>query len=317
MLASTWGVESSRSGVEATARVVHADEHRWVLDLTVRTSTGELGRRLDARTCSELAEMTGFVIAMHVVGARGDVVRDAVLEARPAHQRPRMSAAHPPDSVEEELRLETTPEPDARTPAKPELTVPELRDVYVVEDEPGRRVGERQLRAGMFSYAGVGFGALPVVDVPLGLGIAILGPRFRAQLSGTHWLTRDESLAGGGSVSVSMWGGRVGAGPSFGFGRVGVPVLGAVELGAMTAQAHGIDHTRRETVAWAGAGLAPGVSIRVHPVLHVWVEAYGFVALYRPQFYVAGLGRVHHAGPAGGRLALGLELRLPGMRSSP
>jgi hypothetical protein len=113
-----------------------------------------------------------------------------------------------------------------------------------------------------------------------------------------------------------MWSGRASAGPRFRWRKLSFPILTDVEVGAMHGRGVGSSLVRADDAwaPWVAAGLSGALAWGLHPNVALWARASGHVSLYRPLFLVRGVGSAFTAGVAGGRLCVGLELRLPGIR---
>lgn len=294
-LAGYLGQEPARevgAGVQAVARVT-AGEDGYRLSLRTETASGVTTRETTAEDCVVLVDATALIVAIAVdpttVLGRGD---------EPAEPKP-------PPTPRTEPPPGLTPEPT------PEPEVPEVRPFGGGEPPP---VDPRRVRFGLRVGGGIDGGVFPGPAGGLRLVGAVLGARWRAELSGDYWFPRTAiAEAGiGGRISGGLGGVR-GCGVP-GIDRVGLefPVCGGLEAGLLRGDPVGdrVDAPETSRQPWLAADASAALVWVPRRFLALFVQAELVVPIIRAGFAVGDV-EVHRAGSIAGRGLLGLEARFP------
>ncbi|MCB9601351.1 MAG: hypothetical protein H6720_13590 [Sandaracinus sp.] len=320
---------------DVRARVSRRGES-WRLRLRVGTE-GE--RRLEARTCSLLAEATALIVALAI-----DPVR--VVETTEVRTESPSELAPPRTPVEGPLvepPVEATDEPPLEEPSPAEALASPTGGVpgealvraeeatatdrtRAVEPPVDRAVSvestplpeplpelptERPARPplegpAVLAVAGVELGGLPTATGVFGLDLSLPVGRFRVE-AGVHVaLPRDATASGDAEL-----GARLGLGVvrgvvalPFAFGRLRLAPRVALELGVTGGRGFGVSDPVRGLTAWAAVGAGVGADVRVGRRGSVGLVADALVPVWRPAFVVEPAGNLHRASVVVGRLSV-------------
>lgn len=255
-------------------------------------------RVLRETSCDVLAETAALMIAVTI---------DPIAATRPPPLRETKPARVDPPPPKPPERAPTR---TARSPAPVDTPTPRSCDAG-----PSRlRTSPRDRRPcfAIEARAGMQLGVLPKLVAPgVGIDVAITWSRLRLELGGSHWFRRPARVGDpprGGDLQLSA--ASVGACARLGRKRIEVPLCGGGELGAIYGRGVGIDAPKRERVLWSAAWVGPRVLWVLRPRLVLLGGVDLVVPLARYRFQIDGVGVVHRVDPVGGRVRLGLGVRL-------
>ncbi|MCA9692421.1 MAG: hypothetical protein KC636_22670 [Myxococcales bacterium] len=297
--------------LSAQAVVVKRPEGPWSLRLAISTRDGESARELDAESCDALAEATALLVAMTVDPTAGSKRPEEQVQKDTSEEEPAPGVGATPARVPE-----APPEAAVTTPSKP-VDGPVERELEAK--------GPPKLQAALGWDLILGTGGPPSFGLGLGLGLELIGPRFRVGVRGHHLFTRTVSLEDrgllGARVDVQLWAGQVrGCGVPrvrAGYGFIEFPLCGGVELGGLRGEGVGLPISSSYTGLWAAILASPGLMIHVGGSFAFTTRVDVGIALSRPRFAVENLGDVYRAPPASFAFILGFELRMPPERRRP
>lgn len=281
--------------------------------LRIETEDGAaVDRELVDDSCRVLADAAALMVAVALdpkAAARASVLGGV-----------EPTRADDEDEAGPEPEPEATPEPGAEPEPEPE-SKPEPRPTPppgVRRCRAGRsalRTTPRDLRpcASIDPRFGVQLGLLPGIAGPgVGGDIALLWPRTRIEIGGTHWFERPARREGqtglGGDVRLST--GSLGACGRLGWAQLELPLCAGIELGAMRGQGVGISDPDTARIFWSAAWLGPRLAWVPVRRLALVARLDLVVPLARYRFDVSGLGTVHDVSMVGGRVHIGLGVRL-------
>lgn len=281
----------------AVARVERGTNGHYHATLSV---VGMLGpRTLESRSCEALGSAVALVVA---------VSQDPVATAETVATAVSPSASPAPDLLEEAL----VPELELETAS--ESTSPSSRISAGTDIRAAKPRSPRSVRGAARALAGVGIGALDRPRAGVSVATALVWPRARIELAGSHWFgaTIPHPADRDVSATVRSWIGALRGCPVIARSVFELrPCLG-VELGAMVAAGAGLEHGRTARALWGAVSIAPTVAWVPRPWFSLVLDVDAFVAFVRPRFVVDDLpGDLLRAGPAGLRIMLGPELRFP------
>lgn len=159
-------------------------------------------------------------------------------------------------------------------------------------------------------------GAVPRGTGGVRLGVVLEGARAHLRLDGGYWIDRvavlrEEPEQTGAQVGLGTV--TLAGGPLLGGERVAVPIAVGIESGGLRTQGVGLASPRALTFAWVAGVVSVGVRAQVAQRLAVWGSVEGFIPIRRPSVRV-GQGatdvEVHRVAPLGGRILLGLAVRV-------
>ncbi|MCY1065567.1 hypothetical protein OV090_12375 [Nannocystis sp. RBIL2] len=309
---------------------------RWSLDLDAATSATTGTRHLEGESCETVLDAAAFVAAQAIGAASGDPPESGAGDPPPSAVAERESALVPdPGGAESPLPSPTSdevpapPGPLAGAPAP--SGSPETADTSPPgDDRPAPapaggivRVARRPapLRAAIRLTAGISGAALPAVSSELGLTVALLGARWRAEVVGHGRLpARVRSLEQPSiGADLSLW--AVGvrgcavprvSRPAPSLRNVEFPLCAGAEVGQVLGRSVGLQAPGRAALVWVAITAAPGVLWVPRPWLAVGLQVELAVPLLRHEFVIRGLPPLHRLGPVDVRGLLGVEFRLAG-----
>src|SRR5690606_20695958 len=226
---------------------VAVEGDRWRASLSLTDADGRSQRSFSAASCEALADATALIVA---------VTLDPVAVAS-SHASVGSTEPEPPET-EPEPKTEPKPEPEAviEAPDRPpiDLTIDATSEP---EPEPG---WPEDLRVGLSLHGGVGWSPIAAVTGLVGGRLALLGPRWRAELGG-RWATprRIESNDGAGVFDAWVIEGRGCFSPTV--RALEFPLCPGVELGSVRGR--GVPPTvdgARRSFLWVAPGLSQGLS---------------------------------------------------------
>jgi hypothetical protein len=284
--------------VWAEGRVDQIADDRWVLRLSIRSSTGERERVLQGATCQELGEVAVVLVAVAIDPSVG--VSDApetLIEAAASDQ------LEPNEEEKEEIeeeRDETPEHPDEALPPAP-------------ADEPNRDP-HAALRGSASVATGLLVGPLPGVAPGLRLSLGLRWRLLAVAIGGSHWFERRVRLpppmaTAGGDLQLTTGDVRVCVVPSV--RRLELPLCTGAELGALAGRGVGVANPRHGRALWAAWVADAGVTFMPWRWVGFSARAALVVPFTRSTFALDGIGSVHEVAPVGFQGLAGIELRFP------
>jgi hypothetical protein len=269
---------------------------RW--RLLLRTSQGEVKgeRRLDAASCRALGEATALILALMV---DPEALSRPVEPPAPAEPPPRPATPEPPPQP-----VVPEPAPPAPSPASavPAPVAPPAPEVAVPPSAP-----QPFLALGALAEEG----ALPGSGTGLRLDGGVDWAHLRLSLGGHFLLPRTTVVPGleGAQGSLRAWAAALRGAWVVKLAPVRLyPMVGG-EVGRMSASTSGVSEPGSADAWWVALSGGAGGSVAVTPWLGVRLEAEVAVPLYRPRFFVEGLGTFHQPRLLSGRFSALLEVR--------
>jgi hypothetical protein len=258
----------------------------WRLHVSVALPSGSVERDVTSSDCTELAAAAGLIIAvaldpLRVVDTVEERVARAAVVARPTPiEPPREPEERPPNLI--------ATEPPAAPPV---------------------RVIDIDLRAAAVAE----FGSLSVLRGGVGIGVGVVGPRYRVDLAAQYWAPRGvrpfaaEPDAG---VAVQQAGLGLRGCLTPRFGPVELSSCLGFEAGASWGRGIGIGRTRTTALPWAAAVLGPELSWTSRRRVGVFAGADAMLWVVRPRFHVQDLGIAAQTQWVGVRVIAGPSFRL-------
>ena len=294
-LAKAAGVEMPDGGLRARG-TIRASATGFTLELHLEGERDQGDRRLEAKSCSELAQATALILTLAI---DPDAELDATAEDTSA-------ATNPP--VIPDVAAREPVEAPLPTDAPAHATPKSSSGAGDRSEAPPLAVGIR---------AGIGIDALiwRPVGASLSLGVALLGEHYRVELTGRYATpstvaspTNDALRARAQQWSLGVSACGV---PTFLRGALELPLCGGIEVGAMHAKGVGDALIGRKTFApWVALTTGPTILWRVGRRLALWGSADALVLVGRPIFSTDGGTEVVHPRRAGLRALVGLEFRM-------
>lgn len=266
--------------------LVAREGSRFVAMLVVTTDAGSTTRRLEADTCDTVADAAVLIVAM--VHAERTA---PTLPEPPANPTPEPTAPTPPS---------------ATTPAPPTTPRDDMRPTTPRVDARPRT------RAAVLAEASLGMGGLPRVGLGLGGGVAVLRPRWRAELVGRYWTPRDAAIGPAqDDARVSVAAGTIGghAGPVWRLGPVELVAMAGVHAGVAVGRGRDVAVTRVSRRPWLAAGLHLALLWPLHPRVALGLRGALEGVVVRPRFELREGGRRYTVAPVAGALAAAIEIR--------
>ena len=289
--------------------VVQSEDTGFVLRLRVRAGEVIDERTLRAERCPALADTAALVAAVMIDPAVADTLLVPEPDVPPGEEIDDdddavndASAAAPDDAGANEARPDTDPT-DAGDPADRNASD------RVTSAEPSRASAGLWLRA----RAGGEFGAIPRGTGGAALGVALGGPRLRAELEGHYWIgRRAESPHAAARIHLGLVAARVcGVIPRR---PLAVALCGGVEVGAARADALEPARLTRHR-PWLAAEAEVALRWQPRPRVALWIGAQPFVPIVFPRFELVDPAAtsapetIHVPTPVGIRGLVGIELR--------
>jgi hypothetical protein len=295
-LGALLGSAPAHEPIAASVDVERAANGDYSARLVVEMGAHRSERTLTASQCSALADATALVIAVTVDPAS---TLGEALEPDPI-------AAEPSAIPEPEAAIATPTEADAQGTSEPLAAAPHTASAPA---KPGR--SRRIVGVHVRALGNVDYGTLPGVSGAIGGAIGAHGRRFRFEVSGAWTFAREATVSSNPDASgrVALWAiAARGCGvPKW--GRIELPLCGAVEAGALEGEGTGA--TVNATTArrpWVALTAGPALAFVPVPRVAILVGADLVVPLWRAQFLV-GDELVHQPFYVGVRAGLGVELR--------
>ncbi len=171
--------------------------------------------------------------------------------------------------------------------------------------EPRLGVG---LRAGGAGQLGV----LPGFGAGVWAALALVGPRYRVEVSGQYWLPQEvkpfeDKPRAGARIQFGAAAARACFVPTA--GRFEFPSCVAIEVGAARAHGIGLAQTRVSHRPWVAGVVGQELVWVSRRRVGVWLGADGLLNISRPSFLVDDLGTVFETGVAAFRFVGGPLLR--------
>ena len=292
------GTRPSATGLVVRA-TVEGRADRWSLELSVDDAWGGGARRMRARDCKTLVEVTALVVAIELDALAASAALPVAEVPEPPTTAP-VPAAAPPGEPKVD-----PPRPSAAAPAETaEPTAPSSR-----ARGPGLAMG---------LHAGVGVGVLPSPSALLGGAVTIAWPRLRLMVLGESWPRQrihypDEAV--GASLGLGAAGLRVC--PVLHPGRLEVPLCAGAWAGGQRGEGLGVEAPRRVIDTWFAVELEPSLGYAPLPMLALRLGVAGLLSVRRPGYALGDRPELFRTGPFAARITFSLELRLRGERFRP
>ncbi|MCB9611040.1 MAG: hypothetical protein H6721_02265 [Sandaracinus sp.] len=323
---------------DVRARVSRRGES-WRLRLRVGTE-GE--RRLEARTCTLLAEATALIVALAIDPVRVVETTEVRTES-PSELAPPMASpvegppVEPPtETTDETFDEEPSPAEALASPAggvpgealvraeeatatdRTRAVEPPVDRAVSVEpselppdplplpESPERPAPPPLEGPAVLVVAGVELGGLPAASGIFGLDLSLPVGRFRVE-AGVHVaIPREATASGDAELGARLGLGvvRGAVGLPFAFGALRLAPRVALELGVTGGRGFGVSNPVRGLTAWAAVGAGVAGDVRVGRRGSVGLVADALVPVWRPAFVVEPAGNLHRASPVVGRLGL-------------
>ncbi|HWB80965.1 MAG TPA: hypothetical protein VG755_38645 [Nannocystaceae bacterium] len=285
------GVEMPSGRLHARG-IIRATADGFTLDLHLEGERDEGNRRLEAKSCAELSQAAALILTL-AINPDADVDDDGVPAITNAPVIPEVT---PRDPIEAPTEAPSQPAAKSSSGADDRSGAPPIA------------VGFR---------AGVGIDALiwRPVGASLSLGVALIGPRYRVEVTGRYATPSTIAAPTNGALRAraQQWSLGVSACgvPSFLAGALELPICGGIEAGAMHAKGRGDGLVgRNATAPWIAFMAGPTILWRVGRRLAVWAGVDALVLLGRPIFSTDGGVEVVHPRRAGLRALAGVEFRI-------
>lgn len=276
----------------------------WSVTVSLRSPELPLDQRsFEAESCAVAVEAAALVIAVAI---------DPVAVAEEVDAGPSRAEPEPEPPAEQELPVEPEPpaEPVLRPAPVPDdlgLALPETEGVVMSApaSDPGIAA-----RVGIAALGGGGYGPLSQGAGQLGLGLGLLGERWRAELRGL-WFPPVGAAVGSGSVRVDGFSVSArGCGVLRG-GPLEFPLCGGLGGGLVRGTAVGLDNASSATQPLLQLELGAGLAWAPVERLAIGVEVEALGQLVAGGFATDGAAVVANI-PVGVRGLASVELRLGG-----
>jgi hypothetical protein len=295
MVARTPGLELP--AVRASGRVRRVGDE---LALELRTERdGEAGVRiLRARSCQAVAHAAALVLAISF--GVGIELED---EPEPEPRAPDAEARSPSPEPETEPEARTpSPETEARTPSPEPETEPR-------EPSPEPEGEPYPLTYDLALEGGAAFRLLPSATGFVGLGAALVGPRFRLALAGLALPRAEDAVQGASGVEARyvMGAARVDGCYEPSRGAVGLSACASLLVGAIGGRSVGATEDGYARAPFIAGALRAGLVLAAHAPVRLVPFAELVLPFTRPRFAIDGIGTVHTVEPL--TLLAGVALR--------
>ncbi|MDC0669810.1 hypothetical protein [Nannocystis radixulma] len=316
--------------------VLERERSGWRLRLTIARDGASGEKTLRGRDCEELARSGALALAIAIEPALAGAGVTVPEPPGETEAEPSGEAVVPEAPVDGEgapvvagVVAESGPRAEGAVVAEPRAEA-EARERAPVTVDAANSMGPTPPRRrlpiahALRIAAGLELGALPGVGPGLLLGYALRLPWVRLELTGSWWPARRREYAErpgvGGQAQIGAAALRVcptlrlrraparaGVGAA---GLVELPLCVGVELGALVVSGFGFGGARAVRTLWAAAELQPGVVWRFARRVALWGAPALVVPITRDSFAVDPLPPLFRVGPAGLRVAVGLEVHL-------
>lgn len=268
------------AGLHIRGRVTGSDGD-WSLALGVTSPSGTQTRVFRSDDCADLVTTAAVVAASWLL----EQPQETLPEAPPVDPRPRPIAA-----------------PENEPAAPPALVAP----------RPPSRTRTFHGRLSLRAETRIGRATLPNLDALLGLALAWSARAGRLEASARHgFRQRHDTGTPGAGIDLHVTSAVLrGCGvPSW--GRIGVPLCGGLELGALTGRGRGasVRESQRRVDLYGAFEVSTHLRVRLHSRVHLWFGAELVVPFRRPRFVVLGATPFTPLS-LGGRGSVGLEITL-------
>ncbi|MEX1366963.1 MAG: hypothetical protein AB1Z98_27800 [Nannocystaceae bacterium] len=282
------------SGLRARM-TVRKEGDGFVLDAVVGTGQGQSDRRLEASTCSELADATVVLITLALTREMGGT--DETLEEPASTPDEALEAPGVPSPADGSPGDATEDTPPSSEPDEPRLSAASESAVSPTREPASGPPPDRSRRARVEGRAGVFGGvtglALPVLTGSLTAEGGVGGRGWEATLGAHYWIRRQAMLGLGTRgrfelVAANLRGcGVPSAGP------VDFPLCGIVTIGAvLAAGTEGLVRARSAAHPWVSLGASAGVRWWIGERWGLALRGSALVAPARPSFELGGIGEV-------------------------
>ena len=291
------GPVSAPTRVTAHAKVDTSAEGRFLLAMTVRTGDVEETRRIEAASCTAVAEAFAVIVALAIVPTRQ---RSAIDESTS------VAAERDEPSVARELSpvapLELVPPPPGVEPLPPARGA----------SASGGDAEGIHLAFGLGGLAGVG--TLPHVNAGGVASAVVRLHRFRVGVLGSVSLRQEPYFDRTAGASFDMIEAGVFGGYMVPLGIVALGPCVNLEMAHVQVRGFGIRQPRTSTSIWPMAVLGGRIEVRVARWIGLFARGDLAVPLGAPTFTLATSSdavQLHEPARVAPRLSLGAEIVLP------
>lgn len=307
--------------LQVNARIDDASDGSWTLHLRMETAGGaSQSRTLVSDDCTELADAVALIVAV----ALGEEGMSGEGETAAVDGTDTVGVADDQRGSEDDVASEANSERDSRS--LPSTTEPE--EVYStgITLIRGERVREPRQRGSVEALlgldGGVDLGAVGAVTGGGRLSVGVGWRLVRVELVGGFWAPRTHQLLAGVGArsslgSIELRGcGRPRAGKPNRGGGTGFefPLCLGVEGGVLRSKGFGFVTSRIMSSPWLAITATPKVVWWLHQRVGLSAGLQIWLALVRPRVIASTLDEpsntLFRVSPAGGRVSLGLEVRI-------
>jgi hypothetical protein len=294
------GASASDSKVVAKAKVVHAKESVWRVDLSTSSTPSGGGaavagsRSLEAESCRSLADATALILALTVNPKR-------VAEVAASASAPPSASTAPSASASPAASASASAPAPAPTPAPVPVPAPVPAPAPLA------------LGASLMIGGAIDLGSFPVAAFGLAVAIEARVDRLRVD-AGVTWLPKRESTLdahpgqGGDFDALSI-------AARFGWAVVderSIEIAPTLALAWSHVRASGVGITQPNDTSIDLLALGPGayVAVPIAAPIFLRLQLEALFPFHRPTFVLENIGDVHAVPVVLGRGTLAVELRL-------
>ncbi len=270
----------------------------WTAAVVVRNADGETRRSFSGFDCELVTDAAALTLAVALdpVGASVRLSEPTASETTPTE---------PTESTEPEPAIE--PEPDLAAEPEP------VREVEAEPDDlPASRVDSkrsRKLRFGVRVLGGGGYGPTNTGYATVGGTLALIGPRWRAELGGLWTIPRTVRIDADLGGTFDAWAVVARGCFSPSIRRLELPSCGGVELGSVRGR--GLDElpiSDRASFLWVALAVAQGLWFAPIERVAIGLEVDLAVPLNRGVFAIEA-NEIQRIAPVSVRGLAGVEVR--------
>jgi hypothetical protein len=266
----------AREPLEVRITVKQIAPNHWALDLQTTSGDQQRTRHLEAPTCHELARAASVVMALAVDPER----KHLRLGPRPREEEAEAPPPPPP------------PEPPRPAPRRPE--------------------SERARRAwglGRLDLVGT-IGQMPDPALGAGLSGGIVVDSLRLRLGAQAVLPQRTEVSEGKGGQIGMATGLLEACFVLAQSPVRLGPCVGVEAGALWAHAFGVTQEGSGAGPWVAIAVGEELALPLLGQLSVVVGSALVIPVASPRFLLDEVGEVHQPAAVGGRLTVGVEVKM-------
>lgn len=297
-----WVPERHEQAALAVEVEVLLEGDRWRARLSLIDADGRSERSFTAASCAALADATALIVAVTLDPVAVASTHASVRSSSERAPEPE-PAAKPEPAVEPKPAIEADP-PSEREPASDVAIASSSADA---DPEPN---WPEDLRVGFSLHGGAGWGPVATVAGQFGGRVALLGPRWRAELGG-RWATPRRLESNGAAGIFDAWVIEVRGCFVPTARKLEFPLCPGIELGSVRGRGDAPTSDPDEaSFLWVAPGLSQGLSWVPVERFAIGLELGLLVPLTRGDF-VVGESTIASLPLVGGRALATLEVRLP------